>query len=65
MTKRVKKFPLFPQQQPEAIQGMPAHQEPDDDDELNLDSACPNCGVEYDMVDYEYQICHVCKFNNN
>ncbi len=35
------------------------------DDDLNLYSSCPNCGIEYDQIDYEYQICHLCKFNNN
>jgi len=39
--------------------------EPDFDDEIILDETCPNCGHEYDEIDYEYQICHYCKFNNN
>jgi hypothetical protein len=42
---------------------------PDDDcgdfDEDQLDENCPNCGREYDEIDWEYQICHHCKFNNN
>lgn len=33
----------------------------DDGGDLN----CPNCGREYDEIDYEYQICHLCGFNNN
>lgn len=36
-----------------------------DDDEPHGDYNCPNCGREYDEIDYEYQICHICKFNNN
>lgn len=36
-----------------------------DDDEPLLDTSCPFCGKEYDEIDYEYQICHICKFNNN
>lgn len=34
-------------------------------DEPELDEHCPNCGEDYDGVDYEYQICHHCDFNNN
>ena len=37
---------------------------PADDEDLNLDDACPNCGALYDEIDYEYQICHFCKYNN-
>ena len=29
-----------------------------------LDEACPDCGREYDEIDYEYQICHHCKYEN-
>lgn len=29
------------------------------------DDACPKCGVEYDEIDKEYQICHYCKYDNN
>ena len=36
-----------------------------DEDEIILDDCCPKCGREYDEIDYEYQICHRCKFNNN
>jgi hypothetical protein len=36
-----------------------------DEDEIVLDEKCPNCGAEYDEIDYEYQICHYCKYNNN
>jgi len=39
--------------------------DPEDFDEIILDEYCPNCGKEYDEIDYEYQICHVCKFDNN
>ena len=36
----------------------------EDEDLDNLDGICPNCNKEYDEIDYEYQICHICKFNN-
>ena len=36
-----------------------------DFEEIILDESCPNCGKEYDEIDYEYQICRHCKFNNN
>jgi len=36
-----------------------------DDENDGLDDNCPNCGHEYDEIDREYQICHLCKFNNN
>lgn len=43
--------------------------EPDFESELNddlgLDENCPNCGKCYDQIDFDYQICHYCKFNNN
>lgn len=69
--KRTTKWPLFPQQQPDAIQGMPSNKdllEPeflDDDDVIKLDQDCPNCGTHYDEIDYEYQICHICTHDNN
>jgi len=43
----------------------------DFDDSLNFDDfddenggykSCPACGREYDEIDYEYQICHHCKY---
>jgi hypothetical protein len=37
----------------------------DDDEVPTRDEFCPCCGREYDEVDYEYQICHYCKFNNH
>lgn len=37
----------------------------EDDYEQHGDLDCPNCGHEYDEIDYEYQICHFCKYNNN
>jgi len=37
----------------------------DMDDEIEGDFDCPSCGLEYDEIDYEYQICSYCKFNNN
>lgn len=36
-----------------------------DEDAVMRDSVCPNCNREYDEVNHEYQICHICKFNNN
>jgi hypothetical protein len=36
-----------------------------DEDEPLMDDVCPNCGHEYDEIDFEYQICHYCYFNNN
>ena len=45
-----------------------AQTEYDFDEDLGeelMDEFCPNCGREYDEIDYEYQICHICKFNNN
>jgi hypothetical protein len=35
------------------------------DDEPVLDESCPECDKEYDEIDYEYQICSHCGFNNN
>lgn len=37
----------------------------DDDDEERMPETCPNCGKDYDEIDYEYQICHICGYNNN
>lgn len=40
----------------------------DYDDEMpdpNMRDDCPNCGNEYDEIDYEYQICHICKWDRN
>lgn len=39
--------------------------EPSDEDENSLNDNCPCCGYEYDEIDYEYQICHRCKFTSN
>lgn len=46
-----------------------------EDDDLDFDDEgnpipppdwfCPNCEVEYDDIDMEFQICHICGFNNN
>lgn len=36
-----------------------------DDNPPEGDLDCPNCGREYDEIDFEFQICHFCKFNNN
>ena len=35
------------------------------DDEIRVDDVCPNCRREYDEIDYDYQICSKCGFNNN
>lgn len=35
------------------------------EDEPLLDEYCPSCGTEYDEIDYEYQICNHCGYNNN
>ena len=37
----------------------------DDDGEISLDTNCPKCNRTYDEIDYDYQICHYCKYNNN
>jgi hypothetical protein len=38
----------------------------DDDDDFDLlDDTCPNCHTEYDQVDREYQICHLCGHHND
>ncbi len=36
-----------------------------DDDSGSMDDSCPNCGTEYDDIDYEYQICSICGFNHS
>ena len=35
------------------------------DDEIEMETQCPNCLEEYDDIDYEYQICHICKYDNS
>lgn len=34
----------------------------DDQEDGSLLDNCPNCGKEYDEIDYEYQICHHCRY---
>jgi predicted amidophosphoribosyltransferase len=34
-----------------------------EDDNENLYDFCPCCGRDYDEIDYEYQICHLCGYN--
>lgn len=34
-------------------------------EDKKLFESCPNCHREYDEIDYEYQICHRCKFDAN
>jgi len=36
-----------------------------DDDGIILDETCPKCNRDYDEIDFEYQICNICKYNNN
>lgn len=36
-----------------------------DDDEPILDDVCPCCHQEYDEIDYDFQICHICGFHND
>ncbi len=35
----------------------------DFNDMVLLDEYCPDCGEYYDEIDYEYQICHYCKYD--
>lgn len=37
----------------------------DDDDDDGLDDNCPRCHREYDAIDREYQVCHICGHINN
>lgn len=37
--------------------------EDDREENTGLHEFCPNCGAEYDEIDYEYQICHYCNHN--
>lgn len=37
----------------------------EDDEDFDLYTSCPNCGEDYDEIDYEYQICSLCKYNAN
>lgn len=32
--------------------------------DIVLDEYCPNCHHEYDQIDYEFQICHICNYEN-
>ena len=41
------------------------HEEFYEDDEIILPDTCPKCRKRYDEIDYEYQICHRCKYDNN
>ena len=36
-----------------------------EDEDRNMYDSCPNCGRAYDEIDFEYQICHFCKFDAN
>lgn len=42
-----------------------AEYDEDFDSMERLKENCPNCHREYDEIDYEYQICHLCKYNAN
>lgn len=35
-----------------------------EDDDSNLSNTCPKCNRDYDEIDYEYQICHYCKWDS-
>lgn len=37
----------------------------ENEDGVVLDEYCPNCGKEYDEIDFEYQICSHCDYDNN
>lgn len=37
----------------------------DDENDPNMDNDCPNCKQEYDNIDYEYQICSICGYDNH
>lgn len=34
----------------------------DDDQDPNMSDYCPACRTVYDEIDYEYQICSICKY---
>jgi len=36
-----------------------------EDEEVELPDVCPQCHTSYDEIDYEYQICHLCGYDNN
>ncbi len=33
--------------------------------ENSPDEICPSCCNEYDDADFDFQICHICGFDNN
>jgi hypothetical protein len=35
------------------------------EEEVELPDVCPQCHTSYDEIDYEYQICHLCGYDNN
>ena len=35
------------------------------DEEITVDETCPQCGNDYDDIDFDYQICHRCGYNND
>ena len=37
----------------------------DDQEDEGMYHDCPQCGIEYDEIDYDYQICHRCNYNAN
>ncbi len=37
--------------------------EEEDDEFIGMFHCCPNCGREYDEIDFEYQRCHFCKWD--
>lgn len=49
----------------EPIEKIEDYSSTDENNEPELDENCPNCGHEYDEIDYDYQICHYCKYDNS
>ncbi|MEO8231624.1 MAG: hypothetical protein ABI638_05045 [Ignavibacteriota bacterium] len=37
----------------------------EDDEEITVDETCPQCGNDYDDIDFDYHICHRCGYNND
>jgi hypothetical protein len=37
----------------------------DEDSESFYHDSCPNCGTEWDEIDIEFQICHICDYDAN
>lgn len=37
----------------------------EDDEPIGVWHDCPNCGHPFDEIDFEYQMCHLCKYDAN